>query len=158
MSERSENDDVIGQRGPYKRTPVGERFWPKVDKAVFCWNWTAARTANGYGLFHLSDRSMVRAHRWAYENMIGPIPKGLDLDHLCRNRACVNPDHLEPVTRQVNLNRGRNFWREKTECPHGHPYDEANTKHYVSPSGQRVRFCRACRQRRSAELKMARAA
>ena len=76
----------------------------------------------GYGQVYRDGRS-VQAHRAMWELMIGPIPPGLDLDHLCRNRACVNLAHLEPVTRRENLQRGRNWNREKVACPRGHPYD-----------------------------------
>ena len=96
-------------RGRLRRGTAEERFWPKVDKTETCWIWIGAIGTGGYGNFwvgpdRLSDR--MRAHRFAYESMVGPIPEGLDLDHLCRNRACVNPAHLEPVTRRVNLRRG----------------------------------------------------
>lgn len=119
---------------------TSERFWSKVEKTDTCWLWTAAKNTDGYGRFKGIDR-LVQAHRFAYEQLIGPIPEGLHLDHLCRVRACVNPAHLEPVTLTENLRRGRNPRSEKTHCPQGHPYDEANT--YVSPRGGR--FCRICR-------------
>lgn len=70
-----------------------------------CWEWTGVTTGDGYGRFHLDDR-MVVAHRAAYELLVGPVPPDLDLDHLCRNRRCVRPSHMEPVTRSVNLGRG----------------------------------------------------
>lgn len=82
------------------------RFWSRVAETVGgCWLWTAAKCDNGYGRFRAGS-VLVRTHRYAYELMVGDIPEGLDLDHLCRNRACVNPYHLDPVTRGVNVRRG----------------------------------------------------
>lgn len=86
-----------------------ERFWVKFsrDPLTGCWVWTAALDkVTGYGKFHIGPQTMGYAHRFSYETLVAPIPAGLDIDHLCRNRACVNPAHLEPVTRQVNLLRG----------------------------------------------------
>jgi hypothetical protein len=82
------------------------RFLSKVLKHPDgCWEWTAGRSGGpGYGAFSLGQRK-VGAHRWSYENFVGPIPEGLELDHLCRNPGCVNPDHLEPVTRSENIRR-----------------------------------------------------
>lgn len=115
---------------------VEERFWSKVDKSGECWEWTAGKYAWGYGQFSVGYKK-IRAHRWAYEHLVGPIPEGLVIDHLCRNPPCVNPAHLEPVTGAENTRRGGNAL--KTHCPRGHEYDEANTR-YCHGS----RFCRAC--------------
>lgn len=119
-----------------------------------CWIWTAA-TRTGYGVTHVGSRTdgsrrYVMVHRLLYEHLVGPIPEGLDLDHLCRVRACVNPAHLEPVTRQENLLRGVGLTAQKaaqTHCVNGHPFDEANT--HIRSNG--TRSCRVCgreRQRR----------
>jgi hypothetical protein len=114
-----------------------------VDGATKCWNWSGVITANGYGT--LSVRHSVRkyAHRLSYEAHIGPIPKGLDLDHLCRNRRCVNPAHLEPVTRRENLIRGATVTAQnalKTHCPKGHPYSGENLI-IKAAGGRRCRIC-----------------
>ena len=85
--------------------PPEVRFWRYVEQRGECWIWTASIRPNGYGEFRCNGR-LTRAHRFAFEQMVGPVPEGLQLDHLCRNRACVNPEHLEPVTGSVNVQRG----------------------------------------------------
>lgn len=106
-----------------------------------CWEWRGYRRPDGYGVVGVG-RKVRLAHRVTYEAMRAEIPVGLELDHLCRVRACVNPWHLEPVTHAVNVSRGGNAL--KTRCPQGHPYDEENT--YVSRRGGRN--CRACKRER----------
>lgn len=86
-------------------TPAVDRFLSKVDKTDSCWLWNGRTTPSGYGNFRVGGRQ-VPAHRWAYENFVGPIPSGLQIDHLCRVRNCVNPAHMEPVTSAENTRRG----------------------------------------------------
>jgi hypothetical protein len=107
-----------------------------------CWEWIAGLDSNGYGQFWVKGHNS-RAHRTVWEEVVGVIPDGLHLDHLCRNIKCVNPDHLEPVTCRENLLRGntanaRNVL--KTHCSKGHEFTDENT--YVSTSGKRK--CREC--------------
>lgn len=126
------------------------RFWSKVDKdgpeprpeLGPCWVWIAGKSHDGYGQFSVSG-SMVYAHRYGYELTVGPVPDGLELDHLCRTRACVRGLHLEPVTTRENLLRGETLTAanaRKTHCAQGHPFDAGNT--YVNPKG--YRYCREC--------------
>ena len=107
-----------------------------------CWEWTACKMQSGYGKYQKTV-----AHRWAYEFFIRQIPSGLQMDHLCRNRACANPNHVEPVTHKENARRGIPFskWANKTHCPSGHPYDDKNTLLYIRKNGHRSRMCIACR-------------
>jgi hypothetical protein len=126
--------------------PIEERIESLIDKSGpgGCWLWTGhGRGKFGYGGIKIGSRGHY-AHRVVYELLVGPVPKGLELDHLCRVPRCVNPAHLEPVTRRENQMRGEAFVSanaRKTHCPQGHPYDEANT--YINrASGGRV--CRAC--------------
>ena len=131
----------------YTTPNIAERFWTKVYFTDTCWLWTAANSG-GYGQFSVSGHWQP-AHRWAYEFCIGPIPDGLEIDHLCLTAACVYPWHLEPVTHLENVRRGRagQWERDKTHCPQGHPYDEANT--IVRPRGSRE--CRTCTNKRNFE-------
>lgn len=140
---------------------IEERFWAYVNKdgpipinrpeLGPCWLWTGGHVPAGYGAFSVGNKSEM-AHRVAYQICVAPIPDELETDHLCRNRGCVRPSHLEPVTPKVNQHRGEGFAGvnfRKTECVRGHPLSGDNL--YISPDGERQ--CRTCRrdQRRAWE-------
>jgi hypothetical protein len=136
------------------------KFWSKTASAsTGCFVWTGAKNAGGYGIVPVARRSRL-AHRVAYELAIGPIPEGLQLDHLCRVRHCVNPAHLEPVTGAENTRRGLaskiNAERErsKTRCPAGHRFDTDNTY----PDARGWRGCRECRNEASRRYRARKAA
>ena len=170
---------------PNKLT-VPERFWSKVNRSGpvpayaphlgNCWLWTGSRDRKGYGHFYSVSTSSNLAHRWSYEDAYGPMPDGLQSDHLCRVTSCVRPSHIEAVTSKVNTERGlvpiilperfraynkrlreagqlspgsikiRDMELAKTHCPAGHPYDEENTYR-----AKRGRACRACHRRKERE-------
>ena len=122
------------------------RFWAKIQVLENgCWEWTAYRFWHGYAAFRWGGKkgTVVYGHRFAYQMLVGPIPVGLECDHLCRNKGCVNPAHIEPVTRSENMRRVDWPNRHKQQCPWGHPYSEANT--YI---WHRRRHCRACARRK----------
>ncbi|MGQ4513709.1 HNH endonuclease [Streptomyces sp. DW26H14] len=125
-------------------TNVADRFWAKVSPTGFCWEWKASIKPNGYGQFGVASGRVVYAHRYAYELLVGPISEGADIDHLCRNRACVNPDHLDPVDRRTNLLRSPitlpGSAARRGACRRGHPWTPDNTRF---ESGHRI--CRSCR-------------
>lgn len=119
-----------------------QHFWAKVDKTPDCWLWLGSVSpTTGYGTWALHGRK-TSAHRGAYELLVGPVPEGLELDHLCRTRACVRPDHLEPVTHTENMARA--VFEPKTHCPHEHPLEGHNLIVVVRQGGT-VRLCRECK-------------
>lgn len=109
-----------------------------------CWLWTASKNKGGYGQVGVAAGKPALAHRVAYQTLVGPIPEGLELDHLCRVRNCCNPDHLEPVTRQENARRGlRNGFALQTHCLRGHPLTGDNLRIVRTYCGT-GRVCREC--------------
>lgn len=138
-------------------------FWSKVDvplSASGCWIWTACLDRDGYGRIRVNGKQDY-VHRFAYELLVGPIPAGLCIDHLCRSTNCVNPLHMEVVTRGENGLRGTGppaTFARRTHCIHGHKWTVENTRWRRSRDGNsnETRICRACvseqsRQRRAHE-------
>ncbi len=128
------------------------RVFSSVDVRGVCWEWTGTLDANGYGILGRGRRGAgnIAAHRAAYELLIGPIPEGMHLDHLCRNHPCVSPDHLEVVTPEENKRRGYGIARlhaMRTHCSEGHPLDGMTG----SRGGDRKhRYCKTCARLKSA--------
>lgn len=123
--------------------PIQERLFPKVDASGICWLWTGAKNRGGYGVISKGRRGGATiVHRAVWELLVGPVPDGTELDHICRIRSCCNPDHLEPVSRATNVARGscRAGVQRKTHCTNGHPFTPENTL----PNGPRGRACREC--------------
>jgi hypothetical protein len=147
----------------FRDARLPERFWAKVsvDPETGCWLWIAGLYWDGYGKFSV-QRQHRRAHRVAYEALVGLIPDGLVVDHVrergCASRACVNPSHLELVTQQTNVARGdaasvtRARFRRITHCPKGHPYEGDNL--YQRSGGRRI--CRACAREASSRYRESR--
>ena len=118
------------------------RFWRHVDDSGNCWEWKGTKDRKGYGQFTVNKKHFF-AHRWAYEALVGPIAVGMVVDHLCRNRACCNPSHMEIVTPVENVKRGEGITAQnsrKDKCQCGQPYFIAHRK-----DGRSYRYCRACK-------------
>jgi len=118
-----------------------QRFWSKVSREFDCWLWQGTKTGNGYGRFWDGQR-MVLAHRWAYEQLRGPIPAGLQADHRCRHRNCVNPQHIDLVTARGNSLTAYLPNAMKLVCVRGHPLTGSNLQ--LNSKGNRQ--CRACQR------------
>jgi hypothetical protein len=144
-----------------KHVPIQRRLWSRILVAPDCspngwwgcWLWTGSTDPHGYG--HIRGdwgHSLVATHRLAYELTVGPIPEGLQLDHLCRRPACCNPAHLEVVTQRENILRGEGLAAKaakRTHCPQGHSYSGENL--YITTRGTRV--CRICSRAHKAAYK-----
>lgn len=144
---RRYRDTSVARHVVHKGTPL-ERVLQKInidDKG--CWNWTGYLDQSGYAVYRFKEGSS-RVARWLYEKTVAPIPKPLTIDHVCRNRACINPKHMEPVTMRENLMRGDSFSginHRKTVCVHGHEYSESNTGKAKAGG----RFCKTCQRDRA---------
>lgn len=135
------------------------RFWVKVDTSGECWLWLASTCGQGYGQFFVRKGIGAKgvrpfnalAHRAAWELTNGQIPDGLTIDHICRNRICVNPAHMEIVTLRENIGRAEHWNRTKTSCPNGHEYDRVDT--WVDSAGvtNYARRCDRCRKQQERE-------
>jgi hypothetical protein len=141
--------DMRAKSIPTLTTKQENRFWSKVDvpyQPSCCWEWTGSTSPKNYGYVVIGTQTF-KSHRVAYRVLIGPIPGERDLDHLCRNPRCVNPDHLQPVTNAVNTRRGHGCCsrnRRKTHCKHGHEFTPENT--YSPPHRPGGRECKTCKR------------
>lgn len=147
-----------GRRNRATESEYMDRFWSKVNKnsgkfhnGAECWEWVAGKNSKGYGYFWYNSTT-IQSHQlaWRFSGNDDPALNGLELDHLCRNHSCVNPAHLEPVTKLENQHRGNTLAginRRKVHCPKGHPYAGGNLGH----NNKGGRICKACAYRRSSE-------
>lgn len=134
-----------GRHTSTKVRPILERFWEKVERTETCWVWHGARGL-GYGRFRIYQGLMMTAHRFSFLTHGGYIPDGYTIDHLCKNPACVNPAHMEPVTNGENSMRGEGQAAQnarKTHCKHGHEFTDTNTI-MLWYNGKKRRRCREC--------------
>jgi hypothetical protein len=123
---------------------ASDRFWGRVEFTNTCWFWRGTPQRDGYGQFKALGKNYM-AHRFSYFLSGFEVPTGLEIDHTCRNRNCVNPDHLEPVTRAENMRRSVAKYAKVTHCKNGHPFSGDNL---VTRTGGKWRYCRTCRNAR----------
>jgi hypothetical protein len=136
----------------YRKKPIAEKFLDKVIKTNDCWGWKNKPNGRGYSTLSYNYRNVL-AHRFSYEQKYGKLEKGMVLDHLCRNRWCVNPDHLQVVSNKENILRGESpsaHNARKTHCPSGHEYNDENTlKYELKLYKGHSRVCRECARLRA---------
>lgn len=151
--QRRGDPNLAWEQGKYPRASLSDRFWRRVQKGSpgECWLWIGMGNQDGYGMVVTAivngKTTATMAHRFAYQELRGPIPEGFELDHLCRVRTCVNPDHLEVVTHAENIRRSANHNASKNRCIRGHELSDANL--IVQADGRRN--CRECARRASRE-------
>lgn len=145
---------------PYKKKPIEERFWVKVEMIPFhsCWEWSACTLDFGHGQFNVGNKKRILAHVYSYILHKGPVPEGLQVNHTCDNPGCVNPDHLYSGTQQDNMDdireRKRSGHLKKTHCPQGHEYSPDN----LLKRDDGYRDCKICARRRNSECQKKRLA
>lgn len=142
---------TVTETAPITLSQWNDRIEPLIERTdAGCWEWLGTRLPHGYGTISIAGAKWY-LHRLSHEMWVGPIGEGLHIDHLCRNRPCLNPEHIEAVTQRVNNLRSESFAGERhrqTHCINGHAFDEINT--YVAPNGTRkCRTCRSIARRRS---------
>lgn len=136
-----------------KPAPASERAERYINRGTphGCWEWTGFVLSNGYGQFYYDGRRNGLAHRFMYETYVGPIADDNDIDHICFNRKCVNPDHLQSISHHENLRRSPTLSainEQKTHCPQGHEYTPDNTYIRKDRPGRGCRICRSASARR----------
>lgn len=128
-----------------------EKILSKINKTDYCWIWKGEIKSNGYGRCYFNGKNNS-AHRLVYELLVGEIPKGLEIDHLCRNPKCVNPKHLEPVTHLENVRRSLPFRKLKTHCKQGHEFTPDNITRRNANNPERV--CIKCKNENMRKLNL----